>query len=252
MEARGVPVDVVFADASSSGGSLNVDIDDKGSSSVGNSDSRDNGTAAEVETKKRPRERLWATALAALVAAVPALLVGYTIGFPSSALLDLTGDPAAGIPSDYVFSSTLADVFAVNQSTFTFDLEDFYDFFMQALAPVGGVFGGLIAGPIADRWGRKNALVLCGIPYFVGYLVLSYAHYLPTAESFKTIVLLGRFLTGVGMGWACMSASVSSNYTVYSRAPNEGLHCMLYWEKLFNLLPRREGFQFMKLIVEYS
>ena len=129
MEARGVPVDVVFADASSSGGSLNVDIDDKGSSSVGNSDSRDNGTAAEVETKKRPRERLWATALAALVAAVPALLVGYTIGFPSSALLDLTGDPAAGIPSDYVFSSTLADVFAVNQSTFTFDLEDFYDFF---------------------------------------------------------------------------------------------------------------------------
>ena len=80
---------------------------------------------------------------------------------------------------------------------------------MQALASVGAVFGGLIAGPIADRWGRKNALVLCGIPYFVGYLTLTYAHYLPTAASFKTIVLLGRFLTGVGMGWACMSGSVS-------------------------------------------
>ena len=73
------------------------------------------------------------------------------------------------------------------------------------------MFGGLMAGPVADRWGRKNALVLCGIPFFVGYLVLSYAHYLPTATSFKTVALVGRFLTGVGMGWAAVASSVSVN-----------------------------------------
>ena len=77
---------------------------------------------------------------------------------------------------------------------------------------MGGVFGGLVAGPISDKWGRKNALVLCGVPYFVGYLTLSYAHLLPTATSFKVLVLSGRFLTGVGMGWACMAASVSQNH----------------------------------------
>ena len=80
---------------------------------------------------------------------------------------------------------------------------------IQALAPIGGVFGGLLSGPIADRWGRKDALVLCGIPSFIGYLTLSYAHYMPTALGFKALALTGRFLTGVGMGWACMAGPVS-------------------------------------------
>ena len=70
------------------------------------------------------------------------------------------------------------------------------------------MFGGLISGPIADRWGRKTALMLGGVPYFIGYLTLSYAHYLPTALSFKALALTGRFLTGVGMGWACMAGPV--------------------------------------------
>ena len=83
--------------------------------------SRSSGNAAEVgadgrQRRRRPRERLWTTTLASLVAAVPALLVGYTLGFASSALLDLTGDAAAGIPRDYVFSSAVADVFAVSYS----------------------------------------------------------------------------------------------------------------------------------------
>ena len=104
--------DVVFA-ADSSGGSLNVDTDDKGSSSVGTSYSRSNGVPAGVAMKRQARERLWSTAIAAFVASIPALLVGYTLGFPSSALLDLTGNGTADIPSSYVFSSTLGDIFAV-------------------------------------------------------------------------------------------------------------------------------------------
>ena len=176
----------------------------------------DSGSSGKVgadgrQHRRRPRERLWTTALASLVAAVPALLVGYTLGFASSALLDLTGDAAAGIPRDYVFSSAVADVFAVSHRR-NFESETHFAVSIsQALAAVGGMFGGLMAGPVADRWGRKNALVLCGIPFFVGYLVLSYAHYLPTATSFKTVALVGRFLTGVGMGWAAVASSVSVN-----------------------------------------
>ena len=74
--------------------------------------------------------------------------------------------------------------------------------FLQALAPVGALFGAPLSGILADRWGRKDALVLCGLPYLIGYLILSYAHYMPTALGFKSLALTGRFLTGVGMGWA--------------------------------------------------
>ena len=58
-------------------------------------------------------ERLWPTSISALVASIPALMIGYTFAFPSSALLDLTED-SAGLPEDYRFSIGLADVFAVS------------------------------------------------------------------------------------------------------------------------------------------
>ena len=73
---------------------------------------------------------------------------------------------------------------------------------MQALAPVGAMVGAPLSGVMADRWGRKDALVWCGVPYLIGYLTLSYAHYMPSAQGFKSLAFTGRFLTGVGMGWA--------------------------------------------------
>lgn len=57
-------------------------------------------------------ERLWSTTLSALVAAVPALMIGFTFAFPSSAIIDLTTE-TAGLPEDYLFSLALADIFAV-------------------------------------------------------------------------------------------------------------------------------------------
>lgn len=73
---------------------------------------------------------------------------------------------------------------------------------LQALAPIGAIFGAPVSGFLADRWGRKISLVFCGVPYLFGYLVLSYAHYMSTAYGFKVLAVTGRFFTGVGMGWA--------------------------------------------------
>ena len=67
-----------------------------------------------AEESRPIRERLWSTALAAFVAAIPSILVGYTLGFASTALLDLTGNGVGDIRGDYVFGSTIADVFAVS------------------------------------------------------------------------------------------------------------------------------------------
>ena len=57
-------------------------------------------------------ERLWPTGVCSLVAAIPAVMIGFTFAFPSSAILDLTAENA-GLPEDYRFSIALADIFAV-------------------------------------------------------------------------------------------------------------------------------------------
>ena len=80
---------------------------------------------------------------------------------------------------------------------------------MQALAPVGAVFGGPFGGWIADRWGRKYSLLFCGVPYVIGYLTMSYAHYTPVNLTFKIILLIGRLISGFGMGWASAVVPVS-------------------------------------------
>ena len=71
------------------------------------------------------------------------------------------------------------------------------------------MFGAPISGVLADRLGRKDALVFSGIPYLAGYLTLSYAHHMQTAQGFKALAFTGRFLTGVGMGWAGSVGPVS-------------------------------------------
>lgn len=81
--------------------------------------------------------------------------------------------------------------------------------YMQAFAPVGALLGGPIAGWIADHWGRKPALLLAGIPYLVGYLMIALAHLIGDAVAFKTVLLIGRLLSGVGLGWSCMAVPVS-------------------------------------------
>ena len=48
------------------------------------------------------------------------------------------------------------------------------------------------------------------VPYLLGYLLLSYAHYSQTATTFNVVLLAGRFITGLGMGWASASSPVST------------------------------------------
>ena len=60
---------------------------------------------------------------------------------------------------------------------------------------IGSLFGALIFGPLADRFGRKPMLMVCGSIFGLAALATA------TAES--TPVLLGlRFVTGLGMGGA--------------------------------------------------
>ena len=74
------------------------------------------------------------------------------------------------------------------------------------------MFGAPIAGVIADRWGRKLALLLAGVPYLVGYLMVALAHLIGDFAAFKAVLLTGRLLTGVGLGWSCLAVPVREHF----------------------------------------
>ncbi len=64
-----------------------------------------------VERLLLTRERVWSSAVSSLIAAIPALLVGITIGFPSPVLSELTSD---SIDQKYKFDYIMQDLFAVS------------------------------------------------------------------------------------------------------------------------------------------
>ena len=71
-----------------------------------------------------------------------------------------------------------------------------------------------MAGLLSDRLGRKMTLLVGGIPSTFGWLLVVYS-YIPlvdnegTFEQFYSLLLTGRFLTGVGMGWYSLIVPVS-------------------------------------------
>jgi len=73
---------------------------------------------------------------------------------------------------------------------------------------VGSIFGGPVGGLIADQWGRKTSLVLNVVPYLLGYFTVLCTYLIPQPASFKAIVILGRGITGIGLGWSFMIVPV--------------------------------------------
>ena len=82
----------------------------------------------------------------------------------------------------------------------------------QAFGALGALFGGPVAWPISDFFGRKVALMLGGVPTLIGWVFIVLAHF-PAAEGgFISMILIGRFLTGFGGGWFIFCVSVSGEF----------------------------------------
>ena len=77
---------------------------------------------------------------------------------------------------------------------------------------VGGMIGGPPAGWVADRWGRKMSVAMSGIVFAVGYAIIALAK-VPAlthnSGSFKGLLMVGRFVTGIASGWTFVSTPVS-------------------------------------------
>ncbi|XP_033110631.1 solute carrier family 2, facilitated glucose transporter member 8-like [Anneissia japonica] len=66
---------------------------------------------------------------------------------------------------------------------------------------IGAIFGGPIAGFLVGNYGRKLAMMMCFLPLFVGYSLIS------SLDNIATLYL-GRILTGVGTGMVSLSTPV--------------------------------------------
>lgn len=72
------------------------------------------------------------------------------------------------------------------------------------------MFGGLVAWPISDLLGRKAALMISGVPAFLGWLMIALAHLVHSnIPAFYGVLLTGRTLTGFSSGWSVFCVSVS-------------------------------------------
>ena len=75
-------------------------------------------------------------------------------------------------------------------------IHEYLIFFMnyfQSLLNVGAIVGSLIGGWAIDKFGRKGTIVLCAIPFEIGWLLISCAHHVSMFHA-------GRIITGLGIG----------------------------------------------------
>lgn len=135
------------------------------------------------------KTRTWSITYTTLVAVIGALLLGYSVGYSSPALTDLkTSNP------DTNFNKT------IHQDIFS------------ALLPIGGLTGAALGGWLVDLLGRKLALMLTTVPFTFGWLMIVLSH-ATSGAAFRPIIYVGRFLTGVGSGYAtvCVPMIISES-----------------------------------------
>ena len=81
------------------------------------------------------------------------------------------------------------------------------------LFPVGGMLGTLVAGWMVDRFGRKNSLMVFSITCTIGWLLIILT-LLTKGSIFRILIFSGRFVGGIGIGFASVCAPVSSYISI--------------------------------------
>ncbi|GAB6022531.1 Facilitated trehalose transporter Tret1 [Chamberlinius hualienensis] len=93
-----------------------------------------------------------------------------------------------------------------------------------SLVPLGAIFGGVVGGPIMDRFGRKLALMFSVIPFTVGWVIIISSQHIGAMYA-------GRFICGISLG---LTSGVSYVYVAETAPSNlRGSLCSLV-ETFFN------------------
>lgn len=92
----------------------------------------------------------------------------------------------------------------------TFPMTPFIQGFMTAAVPLGALFGAVLAGRIADRYGRRRVLLAAAVVFFVGSLLAA------AAQSVVELTL-ARLMLGVAIGVSGMVAPLYLSESADSR-----------------------------------
>ena len=130
-------------------------------------------TIEDFEPKKKPKRNKFAIACA-ILASMTSILLGYDIGVMSGAIIY--------IKRDLKISDVQVEILA-------------------GILNVFSLVGSAAAGRTSDWIGRRWTIVLAGAIFFVGALLMGFA---PN----YVFLMVGRFVAGIGVGYALMIAPV--------------------------------------------
>ena len=128
--------------------------------------------------------------LVTAIAGLGPLLFGYSLGFTSPAQLPM--EVGLGVSGSWAHEAVFrAEAEAGGVVSAQAPL-------FGAAVNIGAMVGALLAGPLADRAGRRLAIAASAVPWLVGWAAIG------LSSSFGG-VLVGRVLTGVAVGIASMA-----------------------------------------------
>ena len=96
-----------------------------------------------------------------------------------------------------------------------------YQDLIGPIGPAGAVFGSILSTPVVAVTGFVTGLVVMSSLFVLGWLLMAVFHFTYhggtwSAVWFRTLLLLGQLLTGVGAGWAAGVIPVgASHVTTY-------------------------------------
>ncbi|MBA0606058.1 hypothetical protein Godav_018575, partial [Gossypium davidsonii] len=133
----------------------------------------DNKTLSDFEVSKKPKRNKFAFACA-ILASLASILLGYDIGVMSGAILY--------IKDDLKISDVQVEI-------------------LVGILNLYCLIGAYVAGRTSDWIGRRYTIVVAASIFFVGALLMGFA-------TNYTFLMVGRFVTGIGVGFALLIAPV--------------------------------------------
>ena len=121
----------------------------------------------------------WPVFYSVTVVSILTINCGIALGFASPSIPDLQTDDK---------------VTSINDSSIVF----------SAMVPFGATLSGPLIGYLLDALGRHMALMLCAVPYIIGWLLIMITPAM-SRHGFLPVLYIGRFFTGVGLGFSISS-----------------------------------------------
>ena len=80
--------------------------------------------------------------------------------------------------------------------------------------PIGALVGAPLAGWLVDYIGRKKSLLLCSLPFAVGWIITVLSHIVSSDQDtlIRVMLFAGRFFVGIGAGAASLCVPVSCTF----------------------------------------